>query len=578
MLEQVQPWRRYEDIVRFEARRAGPVYGLDREDVEQELRMVAVRCVERVQDNTGRSYVRQAVRYRLANLHREANAGARRPRDGRGRLARLAPVEYVGADGELVERPLLAPGPLPDERAEAIRMMRLLRGLSARDQRILYDAFVDCVRVDDVALERARKRAEAILTGAVTRVERGYQKETTMTKAKIEKPGEPPIPQCHTNGTEPVGYEYEDPANAGECRDCLQKASCLPDGLRSGLIKGIDLSVDQEVKAVHHGLLSVVVMRARIEEREALRAMGEDVPTALQHDDVGALQDQLNGLPDKVDVAAQVDEDEQEEQDASADEEPKEEEVEVEDEPETGVRAAPKAPKKTPKAKKAMAPVELKVAKAPKSEKAVARVDVVIAMAKVTKKIEKKAAKLAAKAAKPAKAKKMKSAPPKGKKAVKAAPKKPAKKLTKPVANRLGEKGSFRYPGKPRDLKNGGIKLPSGRTVAPPRELTPEEMGAAIEKVNTKLGLPFGLEPGMVLVHERRDGTNFEVKITANGFVWNGKTFGSLSGAAMACFRRQVSGLDVFNFTKNNNILVKGKGVPGGMFRRSSVEGQAAAE
>ena len=81
----------------------------------------------------------------------------------------------------------------------------------------------------------------------------------------------------------------------------------------------------------------------------------------------------------------------------------------------------------------------------------------------------------------------------------------------------------------------------------------------------------------MTLVHEGRKETT-EIKLTKTGFRWNDNEYSSLSTACMQACRRVISGTVMFNFNAHNNISVKGKSVPGGLFRRVDAEKQEAAE
>jgi hypothetical protein len=304
----------------------------------------------------------------------------------------------------------------------------------------------------------------------------------TMEKAAEKKGGVAKVPDCHTNGADPIGYETV-VADAQDCQDCGDKATCLMDGIASGLIKA-DLGIDPEVKALAFGLITPTALRKRLEIRAKMRAGGrsELAPGVAYNDlpDLG-LDELSNDGPDAVRLADEP------VIEVTADDEKEDNEV------------MPKNKKKPKKSELAKA-----IAKAAKVGKP-------------------------AKAAKPFKAREG---------AVDS-------RFTGPK-NRLGEKGYFKYPGKAKVRADGSVDLPNGRTVAGPGTLAAEQMQLALGKLNTKLGLPFDVEIGQTLAKQFKgtlpDGTEgpLEVKIVKDGFATNGNTYTSLSGAVQARLWRSV--------------------------------------
>lgn len=562
----------YDDIVKFEVVRFGRIRGYDKEDVLQEVRQhVALRCLPKIKLhlNTGRTYVRLSIRRALGNLKREATAAKRCPKDRRGRS-----ISETSIDQHRVQ--LVSETANPEHLAETRELIRALDALPIGQRALLVRAFVDGVtdRDDKRKIESARKRAEGILT----RLLNGVQGGQTMTKSKRE------IPECHAMGSEPIGYETN-LKDAQDCQDCGDKFTCLPDGIRTRLIDA-DLSIDPEVKAAYRGFVTTESMRARVAQRQALRESGDPIPKNLRFDAPPIPIDKLDAASNDITVTPKLskgettmakkakkeeeaeepkaktkvkaakpppppepDEDEEEEEeeeqveeeaeadevDESKDEESDDEEPEA-DEPEDDEEEPEDEEEEEPmkKAKK-----KEKVAKAPKEPK-----------------VKAKKAKIKESKVKAAKRKKNENAP----------------------ANSRGEKGSFRYEGKSKKLSDGRIQLPNGRIIPAPKELTKEQMGITLARLNEVLALPLDLDYGMRLVQERRKGGDMEITLAKNGYHLNlnGETYGSLTAACMAGLGRFVSGPAVFNFEKNGNVAVTGKGVPGGEFRRGKAEAKPA--
>lgn len=487
----------FDDIVRFEVRRHGWIVGLDSEDVLQEMRtLVHTSCVPRLgKANTGRAYVRRSLRNALATLHRNATTAGRQPRDARGREAALEPYEDS-----------TAPHPTPEAMAEAAELGRMLRKIPKNDREVLASVFIDGVRkVTASEVEAARARAEELLTTLLG--------EKTMTPTPQRATTD--IPDCHAEGAEPIGYET-DVAEAQQCQDCTDKFTCLPAGIRSGLLKGVTLSIDPEVLAGFRGIVPVKALRERLVERTKLRDAKKEIPERLRFDTIPGVMDVLAKADTSIKTVAVVlaDDDDDEEDDTTPDDNKE--------------QMMTKKSSKVKPASRSEAKESPKKASKPKAQKAAAK--------------------------------------PKVKSAKKVKPKREA------PANRLGEKGTFKYQGKPKERDDGSIELPNGRTVPAPKEITPEKMELALSRLNGKLGLDFDLEVGMTLKQIRRDGDPIVIKITKQGFDYDGEKYASLSGACMAATLRSVSGVEMFNFEKHSNIEVSGKNVPGGSYAKAKAE------
>ncbi len=105
-------------------------------------------------------------------------------------------------------------------------------------------------------------------------------------------------------------------------------------------------------------------------------------------------------------------------------------------------------------------------------------------------------------------------------------------------------------PSPPGTLVNAGRRLPE------PRLLEPGEMKAALGRV--RVGQPFQLLYGMQLVRRMRAGGEVVVTITGRGFVYDGNTYSSLSGAAMHATRRLVDGNDFFSLVSHACTEIRG--------------------
>jgi hypothetical protein len=435
-------------------------------------------------------------------------------------------------------------GPNPERAIETKELMDALRVMPESDQVLLYEAFVDGViaRGEKDKVEDARKRAEAILTNLLKGVELKRRMPRRQRHPKIRGENtmakkEESVPECHTEGADPVGYET-DLEDAQDCQDCLDKATCLTAGIKSGLIDA-ELGIDPEVKGWHQGLITMSDLRDRINQRVALREKGKEIPEAMTFDHPPVSKEAIDKAADKPRGEKKM--------------------KEKADKKKGSKKAAKKKATKTEEDAPKEAPAPKKAAKKKAKPEAKA----------AKKKGGKKKAKPEAKADAP-KAKKKGGKKKAAKKKAPAKPKKKSKPLSSAPCNRKGEKGHFRHPGTPKDLPDGRIQLPNGRFIAAPKEIDKERMQTTLAGLNGKLGLDFDLTIGMKLVQERRKGEDMVISLKKNGYHLNltDGTYGSLSGAVCAAFRRIAVGTTVFNFNANNNIIVKGKAVPGGSFRR----------
>ena len=89
--------------------------------------------------------------------------------------------------------------------------------------------------------------------------------------------GEPT--ECHALGSNPEGYDAE----ASTCHNCLDKFTCLPAAIESGLIT-IALNADREVQQVIDHEQTYAWAAARMQQREDLD--GDDVPAELAVDHI----------------------------------------------------------------------------------------------------------------------------------------------------------------------------------------------------------------------------------------------------------------------------------------------------
>lgn len=516
----------YEDVIRFEVRREGHIAGHDFPDLMQEMRFhVAQQCLPRIDTslNTGRTYVRRSVRNALINLKRVATAQSKLPHDARGRPFMLSSLDQFKDtfDGDL---PFADPTPDPERHADARELVQVLRNkLSRREMSMLRRAFVDGVleRGAPEKVEAARKKAEAILTHLLHRVEMGREETlTTMNDKRTD------LPECHVHGTDPVGYET-DLEDAEDCQNCVDKFTCLPDSIKTELIDGT-IDIDPEVLAVHDGRMLIQVGRKRVSQRQDLVEKEEAIPDELRFDNVEAVA----GKP-----ATKKNDDNNDEENVTMD--PNETE------------AVPKKKKKAKK-KKAEAKAAAPAAPAKKKKKAASKSN----------------GKAEAKAAAPKKKKKKKAeakaaAPAKTKKKPKDAKKSKGKKSGKGKSPNAGGKND-------KVLADGRLELGNGRIAPAPKKLDKEKMAKSLGRL--LLGTPFDVEVGMQLIQKRRSGNDVIVKIKKDGYEWDGDVYGSLSAACMWATHRSVSGNDMFNFTKHSNITIKGKGVPNSSFRKGDAD------
>lgn len=541
-----------EAIIDFEVRRFGPIVGFDKDDLKQELRVVASRCLPRLsKENTGRTYVRRSIRNALKNLKRAAQSFGRLPHDTRGKSLPFWYLDDRMPDGESTYGEIMpAAGPTPEQQVSARQLLSKLDEHLKDDERALLTLFMqDAVkkRDDKTHLAMLLDRCAQILHRVAS-----DEGEKTMATVQIPKTPKDELPTCHVDGEEAVGYET-DLQEAEACQDCPDKFTCLPKSIDTGLIEAT-LDIDPEVAAVLAGHVTFDVAMERVIKRQDLRENGGSIPSSLKYN---AIQ-----IPEESD-----------------------EEETMTEEP-TAAPPKKKAAKKKTTKKKPAAKAKSNGAAKKTTKKAATKKTTKKAAAKKTtkkkptkKKTTKKAAARAATKAKRATKKATKKT---------TAKKKPAKKTTKKkaAAKSKSKKTTDLDHGHVRVLDDGRLEKWDGRFLPAPKEISKEKVLEHLES-KIRLGLDFDLGIGMKLKMKRRDGSEAVIAITSKGYkVEKGidpadhisvhgnlpdkATFSSLSAACMwtSPTFRTVSCNDVFNFEKHSNIEISGKGVPGKKFRK----------
>ena len=95
--------------------------------------------------------------------------------------------------------------------------------------------------------------------------------------APVPIPQAEALPECHTRGQEPQGYDPDD----GVCWNCRDKFTCLPDAVDHGLVdEGVH--VDREVEAVLAGNMTLRMAVERMRTRLTIMNRGADIPLDLQ--------------------------------------------------------------------------------------------------------------------------------------------------------------------------------------------------------------------------------------------------------------------------------------------------------
>lgn len=526
-----------EPIIDFEVRRFGPIVGFDKEELKQELRVVAQRCLPRLsRENTGKTYVRRSIRNALKNLKRAAKSFGRLPHDSRGKSLPLWYLDDRMPDGESTYGEVMpAVGSSPEEQVIARQLIAKLDDHLGDDERALLTLFMQ----DAIKKRDDKKQLPMLLDRCAQILHRvaSEEGEKTMATVKIPKTPKDELPPCHVDGEEAVGYET-DIKEAEACQDCPDKFSCLPKSISTGLIEAT-LDIDPEVAAVLGGHVIFDVAMERVIKRQDLRENGGSIPSSLKFN---AIQ-----IP----------------------EEDSDEEETMTEETETKTKKTKKAAKKKP-AKKAATKKATKKKATKKTTKK-----------KAAKKTTKKAASRAATKAKRATKKATKKKP--AKKATKK--KATAKKATKAKSKKTKAKTDLQQA-HVRVLDDGRLEKWDGRFLPAPKEISKEKVLEHLAN-RIKLGLDFDLGIGMKLKMKRRDGSEAVITITSKGYrvdkgiapadhisvhgnLPDKATFSSLSAACMwtSPTFRTVSCNEVFDFEKHSNIEISGKGVPGKKFRK----------
>ncbi len=94
--------------------------------------------------------------------------------------------------------------------------------------------------------------------------------------AAIPKPAPEELPECHANGSQPQGYDHEDPV----CWNCRDKFTCLPSALDKSLVVG-SLQDDSEIHAVLSEDMSFRSAIERMKTRLRVTQAGGEVPPEL---------------------------------------------------------------------------------------------------------------------------------------------------------------------------------------------------------------------------------------------------------------------------------------------------------
>jgi len=529
----------------------------DVDDLTQELSIEAERAAARADGRPGEAYIRVALRNAVKDLKAAAYAACRQPHDRYGQAVAFANPDVLAWEA----------GPDPDpERALLIRERTngLLSLLSARDQSLVVLAITGERELSKSDLARIRYAA---MSGAPNK-----QEDLIMANTKYDIPlptGD--VSPCHTNGIAPEGY---DPAE-GVCHDCVDKFTCLPAAVARPAVwtsRGASpatIESDVEVAGVLAKRMTYDVAIDRMTRRNALSMEGKEIPPELRTAPLTPLPvDVPHALDPDVDLDAVSDTDEP----VEAVEAPK-------------AKPAKAKPVKAPKAKAVKAASATPEPSAADESPTIALTTIgslaelsVLAVAmKTTKSAKAKPAKAPKAKAKPVKAPKAKPVKaPKAKpvkapkaKPVKAPKAKPAK--AKPVKAPKAKPVKAPKPAKPvkapkpakpvkapqeRGVRNGVASFLNGKRLPGPITLTLEAMVASMERI--RLGVPIDLEIGHQIVRKARGGVEHVVKLTKNGYAYNGEVYGSLSAVAQNASGTPCrSGNDWFGIAKSDATCVR---------------------
>lgn len=124
-------------------------------------------------------------------------------------------------------------------------------------------------------------------------------------------------------------------------------------------------------------------------------------------------------------------------------------------------------------------------------------------------------------------------------------------------------KGAKTRPTSAKKTDGPRATMSNGKPLPPIRQLTPEQMKQALERV--RIGQPFDLKVGMQIVRRRRGkkGGEVVVHLRKNGFEVDGTVYSSLSTAAMYVERRVVSANAWFHLENHKCTEIRDEnGVP----------------
>jgi hypothetical protein len=597
-----------ENLISWEVRRIGLVRGYDADDLAQEGRIVAARCLERIDSRVsrGKLYVQTSVRHALVDLKRNAHAAPRCPMSKTGRPMPVADMH------ELHEE-IPAPIQTPEEEAatrESIGRIRRYLGTEER-YRWLWQAAVEGAALGcQPQLTPAEKVRLRFYASAATIAAEG--KEPDMMKSLTDQLPKELIPlkailcDCHTDGVAPQGYDPDylqktmDPRTEKDpnpvfreipmCQVCTQKWSCLTRKIDTEMAEPELIERDREVQSLIHGLITTTELNQRIAKRTDLLLSGKPVPQHLAVDDPELLnradvevapeeahgpgeEDEAEGEEEEPET--EFDEDDEEDQDEESQAQEAQEQ-EQEEEPVSAQTVEPAVSKANGKSEKTKGTTRKRVLKATQEA---------IAAAVAAPKKRGRPAKAAAPAEEPPK---RRGRPPKAevKGKAKASPKaeapkkrgRPAKAATKaapvevPAKKSRAAKGTQgapatapRKPGRPprspeEKAQRAKGALSCGKPVPQGKELPREVMLDRISKL--RLGQPedFQFAIGQRIVRKRpARGDEVVIILQPNGFelVNNSTIYGSLTSAAMVAEHRVCSGNDFFHLLNSKAVEIR---------------------
>lgn len=560
----------YGTVIPGAIRDVGHIPGYEPADLRQEcyLALVAKRkhfdCLMPVASQF--AFARRIVVQHLINLKRSQKTAKRLPHDHRG-----VPMPFRGFVRDL---DLASELQLEGDLAAKDMAERIHAGLDRHERStfltLIHDGAEAARGSDRQRIEQVRAKIARILSHFHATAEAAVVAddvlEDPMAKTKkTDVQQAAALPGCHpesaANGATHEGFDPREP----QCSmQCYAKPSCMPASIRLGKYKG-DVRDDAEVAALQEGCLTQAEFQKRTLQRINLTQAGAKIPPDMMPE---AIRERLSAETAEAEeeVADEDTEEEIEEEgieedtDSDTDAEDDVEEAEDEDdgdgaddedseddeeEEEAGEDSDEEAETDEDDSDDDEADEEAAV-EATTEPSAETQEDGEMTANK--KKTKAPAKKTNGKAAKPAKA--------------------PAKEKT-PKAPKAQPRGKQMQP----DLErcNGAT-----RTIPAARDLTPEQMQMALERV--KIGTPFDLAVGMELVRKNRDGSETVIKLAKNGFVYEGVAYPSLTAAAMNVVKRSINGNTMFSVVASHCTLVRGKGVPGGSYSGGGTGKTAAAK